>query len=71
MTKHSMFRTKTYASPENFTQPLEVMEVTFRRSGGGNVTNRATKSSFCVARANGLGIVQQYIYLFIYQSTSE
>ena len=25
-----MFRTQTYASPESFTQPLEVMEVTFR-----------------------------------------
>ena len=28
-----MFRTQIYASPENFTPPLEVMEVTFRRSG--------------------------------------
>ena len=28
-----MFTTKIYASPANFTPLLEVMEVTFRRSG--------------------------------------
>ena len=27
-----MFRTKKYGSPENFTSPLEVIDVTFRRS---------------------------------------
>ena len=27
-----MFRTKIYASPENFTHPPDVMDVTFRRS---------------------------------------
>ena len=31
--KHCMFRTQIYASPENFTPPLEVIEVTYRRSG--------------------------------------
>ena len=30
--KNCMFRTKFYASPENFTPPLELMEVTFRRA---------------------------------------
>ena len=30
-TKHHMFRTKNYASPENFTHPPDVMDVTFRR----------------------------------------
>ena len=32
-TKHRMFRTQIYASPENFTHPPDVMDVTFRRSG--------------------------------------
>ena len=31
-TKHDVFRTKIYASPENFTHPPDVMDVTFKRS---------------------------------------
>ena len=31
-TKHRMFRTKNNASPKNVTPPLELMDVTFRRS---------------------------------------
>ena len=32
-TKHRMFSLKVYPSPENFTQPLAVMVVTFSKSG--------------------------------------
>ena len=35
-----MLGTKSYATPENFTPPLEIMEVTFRRSGWENVMGR-------------------------------
>ena len=31
-TKHCMFRTKIYTSPENFTHPADVIDVTFRMS---------------------------------------
>ena len=60
-----MFRTKIYASPENFTPPLEVIEVTFRSSGSHLLRDiKKIQTEFWVnGESNCFGVVDSLIPL--------